>query len=49
MLAQRMINQENPRGRIALISGAVITIAMAIVSTVQIMRIGHAGAVAVWG
>ncbi len=49
VLAQRMIKQENPRGRIALISGAVITIAMAIVSTVQIMRIGHAGAVAVWG
>lgn len=49
MLAQRLIDQDKPRGRIALISGAVITVAMAIVSTVQVMRIGHAGAVAVWG
>ena len=49
MLAQRLIDQDQPRGRIALISGAVITIAMAVVSTVQVMRIGHAGAVAVWG
>ncbi|HEY5848142.1 MAG TPA: DUF2231 domain-containing protein [Microlunatus sp.] len=49
MLAQRLIDLDQPRGRIALISGAVITIAMAVVSTVQVMRIGHAGAVAVWG
>ena len=45
MLAQRLIDQDKPRGRIALISGAVITVAMAIVSVVQVMRIGHAGAV----
>jgi uncharacterized membrane protein len=49
MVAQRLIDADQPRGRIALISGAVITVAMAIVSLVQVMRIGHAGAVAVWG
>ncbi len=49
MLAQRLIDQEKPRGRIALIAGAVITVAMAIVSTVQVVRIGHAGSFAVWG
>ena len=49
MLAQRLIDQEKPRGRIALIAGAVITVAMAIVSIVQVVRIGHAGSFAVWG
>lgn len=49
MVAQRLIDQDKPRGKIALISGAVITVAMAIVSVVQVLRIGHAGSVAVWG
>ena len=49
MLAQRLIDQEKPRGRIALIAGAVVTVAMAIVSIVQVVRIGHAGSFAVWG
>lgn len=49
MLAQRLIEQDKPAGRIALIVGAVITIVMAIVSVVQVIRIGHAGSVAVWG
>jgi uncharacterized membrane protein len=49
MLAQRLIDQEKPRGRVALIAGAVITVAMALVSVIQVVRIGHAGSVAVWG
>ncbi len=49
MVAQRLIDADNPRGRIALISGAVITIAMALICVVQVVRIGHAGSVAVWG
>lgn len=49
MLAQRLIDQDKPRGRVALIIGAVITVAMAVISVVQVMRIGHAGSVAVWG
>ncbi len=49
MLAQRLIDQEKPRGRVALIAGAVLTVAMAIVCTVQVVRIGHAGSFAVWG
>lgn len=48
-VAQRMIDQDKPNARIALIIGAVITVAMAIVSVVQVVRIGHAGSVAVWG
>lgn len=49
MLAQRLIDQEKPRGRVALIAGAVVTVAMALVSLIQVLRIGHAGSVAVWG
>lgn len=49
MLAQRQLDADKPRGKMALILGIVITISMSIVSLVQVMRIGHAGAVAVWG
>lgn len=49
MLAQRMIDQQNPRGRVALIAGGVITAISAVVSIVQVIRIGHSGATAVWG
>ena len=49
VVAQRMLDRDHPRGRIALISGAVLTVVMAVISLVQVMRIGHAGAVAVWG
>jgi uncharacterized membrane protein len=49
MLAQRLIDQEKPRGKIAWISGAVITIITAVISLVQVARIGHAGSNAVWG
>lgn len=49
MIAQRMIDQQNPRGRIALIVGGVITVVTAVISVVQVIRIGHSGATAVWG
>jgi uncharacterized membrane protein len=49
MVAQRMIDQQNPRGRTALIVGAVIAVATAVISLVQVARIGHSGATAVWG
>lgn len=49
MLAQRLIDQQNPRGRIALIVGGVITVVTAVISIVQVLRIGHSGATAVWG
>lgn len=49
MVAQRLIDQDKPRGRVALIAGSVLTVAMAIVCTVQVVRIGHAGSTAVWG
>lgn len=48
-LAQRLIDQDKPRGRVALIVGAAVTIVMAIISLVQVVRIGHAGSVSVWG
>lgn len=49
MLAQRMIDQQNPRGRVALIAGGVVTAISAVVSLVQVVRIGHSGSTAVWG
>ncbi len=49
MIAQRWIDQQNPRGRVALIAGGVITVICAVVSLVQVVRIGHSGATAVWG
>lgn len=49
MVAQRLIDQQNPRGRIALIVGGIVTVVTAVISVVQVMRIGHSGATAVWG
>jgi hypothetical protein len=48
MFAQRLIDQQNPRGRVALIAGGVITVISAVVSIVQVVRIGHSGSAAVW-
>lgn len=48
-IARRMIEKNNPRGRIALIVGAAITVVSAVISIVQVVRIGHSGATAVWG
>ncbi len=49
MVAQRLIDQQNPRGRVALIAGGAVTAISAVVSIVQVIRIGHSGATAVWG
>lgn len=49
MIAQRMIDRQNPQGRLALIVGGVITVVTAVVSVVQVVRIGHSGSTAVWG
>lgn len=48
-LAQRLINADHPRGRLLLVVGAVISIVFAVVTVVQVVRIGHLGATAVWG
>jgi hypothetical protein len=48
MFAQRLIDQQNPRGRVVLIAGGVITVISAVVSIVQVVRIGHSGSAAVW-
>jgi len=49
MIAQRLIDQQNPQGRIALIVGGVVTVVTAVISIVQVIRIGHSGSIAVWG
>jgi uncharacterized membrane protein len=48
MVAQRLIDQQNPQGRIVLIVGGVITVVTAVISIVQVVRIGHTGTAAVW-
>jgi uncharacterized membrane protein len=48
-LAQRLIDRDQPRGRLAWMAGAVITVVFAVVSLIQVIRIGHAGSLAVWG
>lgn len=49
MLAQRLIDRKDQRGRIMLVIGGVVTVIAAVVSAVQVIRIGHSGAIAVWG
>jgi len=49
MFAQRLIDHQDSRGRIMVIVGGVVTVVMALVSIVQVARIGHSGATAVWG
>ena len=49
VIAQRLIDRQNPQGRIALIVGGVITVVTAVISIVQVARIGHSGSAAVWG
>jgi hypothetical protein len=48
-LGQRLVTAENPRGRLMLIIGSVVSIVFGIVCIVQVVRIGHAGATAAWG
>lgn len=47
-LGQRLVTKDNPRGRLVLIIGSVLSIGFGVVSIVQVVRIGHAGATAVW-
>jgi uncharacterized membrane protein len=49
MAGQWLINRHDRRGNIVLIGGMVITVVCAVVAIVQTVRVGHSGAVAVWG
>ncbi|MFT4166775.1 MAG: hypothetical protein QM650_16180 [Microlunatus sp.] len=49
MISQRLIDRQQPSGRIARLVAAIVTVATAVISVVQVARIGHAGATAVWG
>lgn len=49
MVAQRLINRDNPRGRVMLYVGMAVTVVTAVAAVVQTVRIGHSGAYAVWG
>ena len=49
VIAQRLIDADHAHGRIAWIGGLVITVVAAVVAVVQTIRIGDAGATAVWG
>lgn len=49
MVAQRLFEADHPQGKLARWSGLVVTVVGAVVSVVQVVRIGHAGATAVWG
>lgn len=49
VLGQWLVDRDQSRGRLVLLIGSVVTIACAVISVIQVVRIGHAGAVAVWG
>ena len=49
MLGDLLVKRGQARGRIAVIAGMVVTVVAAVISTVQVIRIGHSGATAVWG
>lgn len=46
--SQRMIDRQQ-RGRMLLLVGMVVTVVGSVVAVVQVVRIGHSGAYAVWG
>ena len=48
-LGQRLVDRDQARGRLLRLVGTVVTIVCAVISIVQVVRIGHSGAVAVWG
>jgi hypothetical protein len=48
-LGQRLLGQGRGPGRVFLLVGSVVTIVCAVIDVVQVVRIGHSGAVAVWG
>ena len=49
MISQRLIDRQHPAGRIALLASRILTVITAVISLIQVVRIGHAGAAAVWG
>lgn len=49
MAAEALVKRAHPRGRLLSVIGSVVTVPLAVVSIVQVARIGHAGATAVWG
>lgn len=49
MLAQRLVDADHARGGFVRWGGVVVTVVGAVVSFIQVIRIGHAGAAAVWG
>lgn len=49
MIGWRQLSDNRRIGRLILLLGMIITVVSAIVSIIQVLRIGHAGAVAVWG
>ena len=48
-LSQRLTTRDHPRGRLLWISGTVLSIVFGVITIVQVVRIGHAGATALWG
>ena len=49
VLGQRLVDRQLSRGNLVLLIGSVVTVVCAVVSVVQTVRIGHSGALAVWG
>ncbi|HYP43761.1 MAG TPA: DUF2231 domain-containing protein [Propionibacteriaceae bacterium] len=49
VVAQRLVDRNHSQGRLMLLVGALVTVVSAVVAVVQTVRIGHSGAVAVWG
>ena len=49
MISQRLIDRQHPAGRLALLASRILTVITAVISLIQVVRIGHAGAAAVWG
>lgn len=49
MVAEGLTKRGHPRGKLLSLIASVATVPLAVVSIVQVVRIGHAGATAVWG
>jgi hypothetical protein len=49
VLGQLLLNRHNARGNLVLVVGMVLTVVCAVMSIIQTVRIGHSGALAVWG
>ena len=49
MMGQRVVTRGDRIGNLILLAGIALTVVGGIVSVIQVARIAHAGAVAVWG